>query len=68
MERATPSVFTAMAPRAVAEKYERFAQQSFVNINRSMSWCPAQACSNFFHARGPVTTVKCSCGMQSWCV
>ncbi len=66
MERVTPSLFKAMTSADVCERYERYVQQSFVNINRSMSWCPSPGCSNSFLARGPVTTVRCPCGMQSW--
>jgi hypothetical protein len=65
-EVVTPSLFRTMPPPEVAEKYERFVQHSFVNINRSMSWCPAAGCANSFLAKGPVKNVKCPCGMQSW--
>lgn len=65
MEVVTPQLFRTMPPPDVSERYERFVQHSFVNINRTMSWCPAAGCANSFMARGPVANVKCPCGMQS---
>lgn len=64
-EVVTPSVFASMASKDIAARYERFVEQSFININRSMSWCPAPGCGNSFLAKGALKTVKCPCGMQS---
>lgn len=64
-EVVTASVFHAMTSPAIAARYELFVQQSFVNINRSMSWCPAPGCTNSFLAHGACKTVVCPCGMQS---
>lgn len=63
-EAVTMGVVAAMAPPDIAAKWRRFALQQFVDISKSMAWCPNPSCSNAFVARAPVRTAVCTCGTR----
>jgi len=45
---------------AVLKRYRRFLARSFVEINRTMRYCPGKNCHSAIKSTGAVTNVKCS--------
>jgi len=49
--------------RTALRKYKRFLAESFVDINRTMRYCPGRGCNVAIKSTGAVSNVKCTeCG------
>ena len=48
--------------KVALQMYNKHLLNSFVDINRSMKWCPSATCSNAILTTGAVSNVVCSCG------
>lgn len=47
--------------KADYNKYLRWVNDSFVDTNRNVQWCPGQECGRAILASGAVTAVRCTC-------
>ncbi|KDO23848.1 hypothetical protein SPRG_11280 [Saprolegnia parasitica CBS 223.65] len=61
-ERVSDSVFKKLLPANEYKAFDKYLLRSFVDINRSIRWCPAPGCNNAIVSSGGLTTVSCSCG------
>lgn len=57
-------VFKALVSPEDYARYAKYSLRSYVDINKSVKWCPAPGCDNAILGTGGCPMVRCSCGCQ----
>ncbi|KAF0699866.1 Aste57867_9576 [Aphanomyces stellatus] len=61
-ERVSDLIFQKLLPKENFAKYEKYLLRSFVDINKTVKWCPSPGCDKAISSSGGLTTVACVCG------
>ncbi|OQS01106.1 hypothetical protein ACHHYP_01798 [Achlya hypogyna] len=61
-ERVSDAIFKKLLPPAEYTKYAMYVLRSFVDINKTVKWCPSPGCDKAIASSGGLLTVACTCG------
>ncbi|ETW04230.1 hypothetical protein H310_04567 [Aphanomyces invadans] len=61
-ERVSDAIFQKLLPAADYARFQEYLLRSFVDINKTVKWCPAPGCDKAIASSGGLSTVSCVCG------